>query len=398
MQLTPKFIFCLCALGAVLVLIGCGGGSPAATSPTPERITFAGVGAHGIFDPSLARDPASGRIWMSYSAVDPSVLWPTQNVNVVATRLAYSDDNGKTWTGSSSGAIINTYSDVTLASAAPNDAGTWVNEVSQLVYDPGATAAERWKILWHHYLTINNIRHFEHGWLAMKTASTPEGLATATEVKLFAGYLYDTGNNTAGGGSQSPVGGAPQLQLDAAFPALNNCVFSEPGMYASASALYLSLQCVKITSLSPLTISDHPIVLLKCSGSCTTGSNWSYAGTVLNDSNAATIGFDTGFSASGLFESAGRIYLVATPVQTSGAPWPDYYSGCRVYRFSNIDSAQLETSGSKPTLVGSVNGTAGSFNGACAHNASANMSGMLYSEAKTSVTDVFRIYMSHKNF
>ena len=397
MQLTRKSLLGLCAIGAVLVLIGCGGGSSAATSPSPERITFAGVGANGIFDPSLARDPASGRIWMSYSAVDPSVLWPTQNVTAVSTRLAYSDNNGKTWTDS--GAVINNFSDVTLSLTGLSNAGTWINEVSQLVYDPGATAAERWKILWHHYLMINNVQHFEHGWLGMKSASTPEGLVTATEVKLFAGYLYDTGNNTAGGGSQSPVPGAPQIQLDTALnPALNNCVFSEPGMYASGSALYVSLLCVKITGLSPLTISDHPIVLLKCSGYCTTGSNWSYAGTVLNDSNAAAIGFDTGFSASGLFESAGRIYLVATPVQTAGAPWPNYYNGCRVYRFANIDSALLDPPGSQPALIGSVNGTAGSFNGACAYDASASMSGMLYSEAKTSVTDVFRIYMSHKNF
>ena len=96
--------------------------------------------------------------------------------------------------------------------------------------------------------------------------------------------------------------------------------------------------------------------------------------------------------------AGGSIYLVATPVQTAGAPWSNYYNGCRVYRFANIDSALLEASGSQPALIGSVSGTAGSFNGACAYDASANMSGMLYSEAKTSVTDVFRIYMSHKNF
>ena len=358
MQLTRKYFSGFCVFGAILLLAGCGGGSSADTLPPPERITFAGVGAHGIFDPSVARDPASGRIWMSYSAVDPSATW-SQNVNVVSTRLAYSDDNGKTWTGSSGGAIINNYSDVTLSLAGQSTAGTWVNEVSQLVYDPNAIAGERWKILWHHYLTISNIRHFEHGWLGMKSASTPEGLAAAPEVKLFAGYLYDSVNNTAAGNSGSPVGGAPQLQLDTAFPALSNCAFSEPGMYASGSAVYLSLLCVKISSLSPVTISDHPIVLLKCSGSCATGSNWSYVGTVLQDSNAAAIGYDTGFSASGLFESGGSIYLVATPVKTIGAPWPDYYSGCRVYRFTNIDSAQLQTSGSQPALIGSVSGTAG---------------------------------------
>ncbi|MFZ2160883.1 MAG: sialidase family protein [Sideroxyarcus sp.] len=392
MQLIRKFILGFCTLGAVLFFIGCGGGS-ADAPPSPERITFAGIGTHGIFDPAIARDPASGRIWMSYSAVDPSALWPTQNINVVANRLAYSDDNGKTWTDS--GAIISNYADVTLPFATPLNAGTWVNEVSQLVYDPGATANERWKILWHHYLRINDVRHFEHGWLGMKTASTPAGLAAAPEVKLFAGYGYDTSNDTVGGGSQSPLGGAPQIQLDTALdPALNTCVFTEPGMYASDSALYLSLLCVKTSDLSHLT------VLLKCTSPCNTGSaaSWSYLGTVLQDSNATAIGFDSGFSGSGLFESAGSMYLVATPVQTAGAPWPDYYNGCRVYRFSNIDSALLQTSGSQPALVGSVNGTTGSFNGACSYNASANLSGMLYSELNTSATDLFRIYMSHKNF
>ncbi|MBU1425850.1 MAG: glycoside hydrolase [Gammaproteobacteria bacterium] len=393
MQQLRKSISGLCAFGAILLLAGCGGGSSADTLPPPERITFAGVGAHGIFDPSVARDPASGRIWMSYSAVDPSALWPTQNIIVVATRLAYSDDNGKTWTDS--GAIISDYLDVTIPLAAPDNAGTWVNEVSQLVYDPGATPNERWKILWHHYLLINNVRHFEHGWLGMKMAGTPEGLAAAQEVKLFAGNLYNSDNDTQNGITRSPLGGAPLIHLDTELdPALNTCLFSEPGMYASGSALYLSVLCVKYPGFS------HSIALLKCDSPCTTGSaaSWSYLGTVLQDSDAAAIGFDTGFSASGLFESAGSMYLVATPVQTAGAPWPDYYSGCRVYRFSNIDSALLQTSGSQPALIGSVHGTAGSFNGACAYNASANMSGMLYSEANTSVTDIFRIYMSHQNF
>ena len=55
-------------------------------------------------------------------------------------------------------------------------------------------------------------------------------------------------------------------------------------------------------------------------------------------------------------------------------------------------------SGSQPALIGSVNGTAGSFNGACAYHASANMSGMLFSEVNPSVTDMFQIYKSHINF
>ena len=388
----------ICALGAVLLLISCsgsssGGGSGAPAPASPERIVFAGVGAHGIFDPAIAFDPGNGRLWMSYSAVDPSVSWPTQNFDVVSTRLAYSDDNGNTWTDT--GSVVNNFQDVTLPLAPPNDAGTWTSEVSQLIYDPGAIASERWKLLWHHYLNINNSRHFEHGWIAMKMASTPENLAAAPEIKLFGGYLYDTGNNTAGGNSRSPVGGAPLIQLDTALdPALNSCVFTEPGMYATSGALYLSLLCVHLSD------SNRLIVLFKCASPCNTGSaaSWSYLGTVLQKSDAVAFGFDTGFSASGMFESAGSIYLVATPVRTAGAPWPDYYSGCRVFRFANIDSALLQKSGPQPTLVGSVDGVPGTFNGACAFHVSAGGGGMLVSELNTSVIDKFRILMSHKTF
>jgi hypothetical protein len=397
MRQTLKSLLGIYALGAVLLLFGChsspdgGSGSPAPASP--ERIAFAGVGTHGIFDPSITLDPGNGRLWMSYSAVDPSVSWPTQNYDVVSTRLAYSDNNGSTWTDT--GSVVNNFLDVTLPLAPPNDAGTWTSEVSQLIYDPGATASERWKLLWHHYLNINNSRHFEHGWIAMKMASTPENLATAPEIKLFGGYLYDAGNNTAGGNSRSPVGGAPLIQLDTALdPALNTCVFTEPGMYATGGALYLSLLCVRLSD------SNRLIAMLKCSSPCNTGAaaSWSYLGTALQKSDAAAFGFDAGFSASGMFESAGSIYLVATPVQTVGAPWSDYYSGCRVFRFANIDSALLQKSGAQPILVGSVDGMPGTFNGACAFHASANGGGVLYSELNTSVTDRFRIFMSHKNF
>jgi hypothetical protein len=312
--------------------------------------------------------------------------------------LAYSDDNGKTWVGSGTGALINGFTDVTLSLPVPNNAGSWTSEVSQLIYDPGANASERWKILWHHYLNINNVRKFEHGWIAMKTASTPEGLAAAPEIKLFAGALYDSGNNTAGGGSQSPLGGAPLIQLDTAVDAaLNSCVFTEPGMYATASALYVSLQCINVKDYPVL---SHLTVLLKCGSPCNTASSssWSYVGTVLRDSNAAALGYDTGFSATGMFESGGSVYLVSTPVRTAGAPWEDYYSGCRVFRFLNIDSALLQTSGTQPALIGSVDGAVGSFNGACAYHASSNMSGMLYSELTASAIDRFRMYMSHTNF
>lgn len=396
MRLTRLKLSRLFLLMTALSVIGCGsssdGGGSTQAPATTERLSFAGVGSHGIFDPSVTLDPGNGRLWMSYSAVEPSLSWPAQNIDVVATRLAYSDNSGMTWTDS--GAIVSDFLDVTIPLAAPNDAGTWVNEVSQLIYDPGALATERWKILWHHYLTVNGNRLFEHGWIAMKTASTPEALAAAPEIKLFGSYLYDPGNNTAGGSSRSPVGEAPLIQLDTLDPALNTCLFTEPGLYAVNEALYLSLQCEHLSD------SNRLIVLFKCASPCDTGNaaNWSYLGTLLQKSDATTFGFDSGFAASGLFASAGSVYLVVTPVQTSGAPWVDYYSGCRVFEFADIDTALLQKNGSQLILIGSIDGTTGSFNGACGYHASASQSGMLHSELKTSVTDRFQIFMTHTNF
>jgi hypothetical protein len=382
------FFFLILGCGATPVLTG----APV-SAPPRERISFPGVGSHGIFDPSVTLDPGTGRLWMSYSAVDGSKRWPDQNRDAVSIRLAYSDDRGGTWT--ESGKAVSNFLDVTLPLNPPNDAGTWVSEVSTLVHDPGAESGERWKLLWHRYLLVNNSRRFEHGWIAMKAASRPEDLAGAPEIKLLSGYRYDPGNDTAGGGSRSPVGDPPRIQLDTALdPTLNTCVFTEPGLLASEEALYLSLLCKHLAD------SDSRIILLKCAGPCDTGraGAWSYLGTVLRNSDAAAIGFDAGFSAPSLFASAGMAYLVVTPVRTAGAPWPDYYSGCRIYQFSDLDSARLRKQDSRPEIIGAWDGSAGSFNGACAFHPAASASGMLYSELAPSEVEKFRIFMSHMSF
>ena len=71
--------------------------------------------------------------------------------------------------------------------------GIWQSETSTLIYDPAATPAERWKLIWFQYLNANLTSFFaDHSWIAMKTASTPLGLLTATPVKLFGGAGYNS--------------------------------------------------------------------------------------------------------------------------------------------------------------------------------------------------------------
>ena len=80
--------------------------------------------------------------------IDFSRRFPHQRANqrTITTRLAYSDDQGATWTDL--GSRINDISEPPAGSKAQ----TWVNEVSSLVYDPYAPQPERWKLFWHHYL------------------------------------------------------------------------------------------------------------------------------------------------------------------------------------------------------------------------------------------------------
>jgi hypothetical protein len=72
---TIKYLICI----AVAAVVSCSNTHDPASSPLPERLTFPGAGTDfgtkGIFDPSLSKDPSSGRIYMSYSAVDPAPTW-----------------------------------------------------------------------------------------------------------------------------------------------------------------------------------------------------------------------------------------------------------------------------------------------------------------------------------
>lgn len=107
----------------------------------PVQIIFAGVGDYGIFDPSLAKDPVSNRIWMSYSEVDQS---PLSSANkAINTRLAYSDNFGSGW--SDAAIIVNQSADINTGLPSPNDVGTWEWGAKIIhVFDPEGNRIELW--------------------------------------------------------------------------------------------------------------------------------------------------------------------------------------------------------------------------------------------------------------
>jgi hypothetical protein len=369
--------------------------SPTVTpTPTPVRLQISGVTDngvdHGIFDAAISKD-SSSRLWMSYSQVKTSSLW-AQNLGVI-TRFGYSDNNGLSWTDY--GSIINNFTDVTIPLGPPSNAGTWINEVSSIVYDAGAVPNEKWKLIWHHYLLINADRRFEHGWIGLKMASSPGGLLTSTEIKLFGSAGYDSVNNTAGtagGITGSPVGGAPLIPLNTIHSALNNCLFSEPGLYSTVNALYASILCKQLA-----TPYDSLIVLLKCSSPCNISSagSWQYLGTALNETDAAMLGaeYDSGYSAPQLAESGGQVYLLATPTKSPN----DTYGGCKVFKFLNLETATLERTAGVPNIIKEINGSVGSFNGACTYHAASTGSGIIYSQTYPNDSEIFRLFLSGIN-
>ena len=360
----------------MIIVYSCGSGgsssAPPENVPPPEEINFSGIGTKGIFDPSLAFDPSTNRIWMSYSVVGDSVMWPGQN-DTIGTRLAYSDDAGTNW--QDAGLEVNTALDVVLPLPSPNDAGTWNHEVSAIVYDPAAPVNERWKMLWHHYLWVNGARHFEHGWIAMRTAPAPDG-PWSSERKLFVGSMYNTVNDV--------TIGPPEVQLDQLDVELNNCLtFSEPGMVATTDALY-------VVMLGAETPPDNRIVLLKWPYSNPSGL-WEYIGSFLvGNVDAASFGYD-GFNAPDMFTMGSNYYLIVTP-QTANK-----YLGTFIFEIEDLDTATLKRSAGIPDLVLEFYGEAGTHNGASGYISEATSSGIIYSEVFVIPPLFFRIYKSNIN-
>lgn len=384
-------------MGVFLVMIvACAVPAPGAAQQLGRQISLGAVSEGGIFDPSLA-DTAPGReAWMSYSAVDPSSRWPRQNKRSVTTRLAYSNDAGATWTDV--GYRINNSKDVTIASKA----GTWNSEVPSLVFDPSAPEEERWRLFWHHYLQVNGDGQFQNGWIGYKNAATPQGLRSAREIKLFGGKAYNTANDEESSDTGSPLGGRPVIKIEKLSPDLNMCVaLSEPGAMATPSGLYLSLVCYRPKIANPIGLLGigmfgvtSNVILLKCDAPCHAASSgaWKYVATVMTADDAKSAGFES-YSASDLFGQNNRAYLIVSPV-TNG-PFPNSYNGCRVFRFANLATGELERNHGNLQPITEIHGVPGSFNGACTYQPAVTASGFMYSQLKiVNSAPHFQIYQT----
>ncbi|MCB0365360.1 MAG: hypothetical protein H6624_08550 [Bdellovibrionaceae bacterium] len=356
--------------------------------PLEAEIRLPSQGENGLFDPSLDQVPGSGRVYMSYSSVAPSLMWPMFNGHSVHTRLAYSDDGGRVWADSN--LALNENKDVTLqVPEFAHHAGTWHSEVSKLAYDP---RSGQWLLIWFRYLLINHERMFAHSWFSFKQASLPENLPSATEYKLMGAGAYDSRNNTKDGSTGSPIGAPPLMMLNQLHPELARCgVISEPGILVQGDSLYLAMNCHEL-----LPVEETRIILLRhrCSPlGCDylDPAQWSFVSTLLAEADAQRLGFRN-WTASDLFEYSGEFYILLTG--TSNQPWERAYSGCEVFKFSNLDQGVLVSDGNGPVRFGSVIGGGERFRGACAFHKGLTEGGILLSQAYPEDTRTFRLFRS----
>jgi len=399
MNVCRNLLFIL-LLGALLA--GCGGSNPTTpppdTNPPATEVTFTNVGSTGIFDPSVTYDPDNMRLWMSYSYVEPSIYFNTDQHLGVGIRLAYSDDNGASWTDA--GVVVSEYRDQTVGplpsvnpalniSASSN--GTWKSEMSSLVYDANAPVNERWKIIWIQYLKANGVAYWvDYSWVAMKMAATPADLASASPVKLFGGKFIQADGELSGAPAYSPIAGPAQIALDAditnaisgADPTeLDLCVWAEPDLLSDASGLHLIVTCQYLSGANP----DSYVVMFSCSDPCdmTQAASWTYKGHILTPAMATNIGHKN-YSAADLSMKGGIYYLTATPVRDVAA---GAYDGCRVYQFDDFANASLLQNAGSLVEVLRYDGLTNVHNGACSAHEEMTQ-GILHSQVRNDTPPV----------
>ena len=282
-----------------------------------QELTVRGDDAvNGIYDPSLEYG-SHGTGWLAYSAVRGG-----RNAQV-QTRIARSDDRGRTWTRVND---VNRSEPVTVQ--MPNGhrvQGNWWHEVPTLVHD-GADRAKPWKLFWHRYVARTPHRNpkdrlFAFGWIAYRHAPSPAG-PWSQEIALI-------------GAGQFPL--APyrtQFNIGDLHPDLRAyVVLTEPGSLYHRGRLFLSLQAVPNPKLAP---KQHDIILL---ASDDHAESWRYVALVLRGEEARAFGGDI-FTGSSLVAEAERTFVLVCP-ERLGDP-QNGHRGTLVFEFEDINRGTLK--------------------------------------------------------
>lgn len=332
----------------------------------------------GYGDPSLRRDPASGRLWLSYSYLG---LHPRPAPETgVSIHLAASDDGGGSWRFER----VLAASAGELDPAPPGGPGVSVHEVSTLA-PLGEGAAARWFGMHLRYFQPFGPEGRRPGsfHFRLRRSGTPTGLGAGREARL-AGPLLD------------PVWRA-DLDLSTLHPDLASCAaWTEPALYGLDGTLYLVAQCLVV---DPATGARRPEAeFLGVFASNGRGDlrrlDWAWRGKLTDRRDARALGGQVLTQPDVARAGDGGLLLLVTPKRLAGG---ERHKGCRALALASLDPPRLRRdAGGRPVVRADVRSSdsTGLGPGLCAYDP-ASSTGILFVRTEIDLATpqiVFRLH------
>jgi hypothetical protein len=290
----------------------------------------------GFGDPSVRRDPASGRLWMAYSWLHVSSLEQQGGQRLVAVvdiHLAHSDDGGGSWA----------FGGALWTSEAENDPvlrvpGFSSHEVVNLAFGDGTWYAVRLR-----YFTPKDGRLYspklDSIHLRLAQAPTPELLGEAAEAVL--------------GGVYTAPGWGIDVNLAGLDPELAQCSFwNEPALHFDDGTLYLETEC-SVYAASGAHLDEKTFTALFAAEpeGDVRSWEWRYLGTLAGHREAVALGGENLTQTDLVRGRDGALLAVVTPNHWDSVLAADVHHGCRVVEVAALDPPALRTGGSGQLVV-----------------------------------------------
>ncbi len=258
---------------------------------------------HGFSDPTVSRDPVTGRLWMAYSwlsmAFTPKPGGGSDPEGVVDIHLAYSDDNGLNWQFDS--VLYKASYDVDPGGTSAHD-GYVSHEVVTMV-NQQTSAGTKWYAAHLQYFlkTGPKLRHIKgDSWTFVVTsADSPKDIGKNSEA-LLAGAL------TADGWGAS-------VNLSEMAPELANCsLWTEPALFFEGDTLYLSGVCMVWDTEYHTELGKVVLFATEPVGAPNSWS-WRYVGELAGPDVAAELGGDNLLQTEFARTRDGQLIVFLTP-------------------------------------------------------------------------------------
>ena len=304
-------------------------GDAASTLPNGQPSPF-----RGFADPSMRRDPDSGRLWLAYSwpslqvkrgsatSLSPQAAQVTPRLDF---HLAFSDDHGANWR------YLQTLLPATAAHSPSGEPGQIVQEVVNLLPVQTETGTH-WYGAWLEYFLPDKggykNRPTQSFRIIMSRSPGIPGLADASRTRLGAMHT-------------DPAWGM-DLNLAALSPETSRCMlWNEPALYHDGKELFLALSCMAFRGTTPDLPSSDLVVFATTAQGEAKQWRWRYAGKLSGASEARELGGERLTQIDLASGHDGELLAVVTPDTWDATAQDFVHHGCRVLEVTERDGSLM---------------------------------------------------------